>query len=168
MAKRPAAEFERDLEAVFEDRARDFSPELRALLEQLWLEGVGEGRVLERRAAFKRPAARPLDGFQSPGLFESQLERPSRASGSQLDQGNITLEEVCQVARELGIKFPNLRTSGNRPLGIEIMGTFAGTGDECPLNSQPTTSRSSPRSSTRAISRFSGTGSTDPEASGKG
>ena len=49
MAKRPGAEFERDLEAVFEDRARDFSSELRQLLEQLWLEGVREGRSLERQ-----------------------------------------------------------------------------------------------------------------------
>lgn len=42
------SDFDRDLEAVFEERAREFSPELRELLRQLWNEGVRHGRLTER------------------------------------------------------------------------------------------------------------------------
>jgi len=51
MAKSPVADFEQDLEAVFEARAAEFSPELRQLLKQLWNEGIGRGRQLERHGA---------------------------------------------------------------------------------------------------------------------
>ncbi|MCK5641520.1 MAG: hypothetical protein KAJ19_12015 [Gammaproteobacteria bacterium] len=40
--------FDRDLEAVFEDRAQGFSEDLRARLRELWEQGVLEGRELER------------------------------------------------------------------------------------------------------------------------
>lgn len=42
-------EFEKDLEAVFEERAADFSPELRELLKQLWRQGELTGRRAERK-----------------------------------------------------------------------------------------------------------------------
>ena len=53
MAKSPAAEFEQDLEGIFEDRAAEFSPELRQLLKQLWEEGIGRGRLLERNSSLQ-------------------------------------------------------------------------------------------------------------------
>jgi len=42
-------EFDRDLEAVFEERAGDFSSELKALLEDLYQQGVLAGRARERK-----------------------------------------------------------------------------------------------------------------------
>jgi hypothetical protein len=98
-------EFDRALQGVFEHRAREFSSELRALLEELWLEGVRQGRRLERlelRPGLERPAVpRALDGFSSPGLFERGLE--------------LTLEDVARAARELrarGVRQPALELPG--------------------------------------------------------
>ena len=44
-------QFHEDLEAVFEERTKDMSPALCALLRSLWREGVKHGRHLERNAA---------------------------------------------------------------------------------------------------------------------
>jgi len=42
-------QFDRDLEAVFDERAVSFSGDLRDRLRQLWRQGVLEGRALERK-----------------------------------------------------------------------------------------------------------------------
>ena len=127
MARRTTAEFERDLEGVFEHRARDFSPELRALLEDLWLEGVRHGRALERLETHDLVRAlkatgqdtRPLDGFQSPGLFAGELDIKASSNSRTLEPGELTLEQITRVAAELETRFPRVQQLLSPSFGLE-------------------------------------------------
>lgn len=99
--------FDRDLEGIFEHRARDFGPQLRELLRELWLEGVRHGRHLER--------------LEQPGLerrlAELARERPapsnittiSRAGARELRPEELTLESITRAVAELGIELPHVR-----------------------------------------------------------
>lgn len=93
MTNRPS-KFERALEHVFEDRVRDFSNDLRELLEKLWLEGVQQGRHLERLETHDLERALKARAQERPATFES----PSR--GAQ-EPWEITLEQITRAAREL-------------------------------------------------------------------
>lgn len=101
--------FDRDLEGVFEHRAGDFSSQLRELLRKLWLEGVREGRTLERLdahdlerrvAELERPAAR------EPG---SNITVTSSSQVRELRPEEFTLEMITEAVARLQAEFPSVR-----------------------------------------------------------
>lgn len=109
--------FDRDLEGIFEHRARDFSPQLRELLRELWLEGVRHGRDLERldqpglerrlaELARERPAAPEF----------SNITVTSSARTRELRPEELTLEMITRAAaeleRELGVRQLEFPTFG--------------------------------------------------------
>jgi hypothetical protein len=99
--------FDEALEGVFEHRARDFSPQLRELLEELWLEGVREGRTRGRLETHR--LERTLETLSSsqadsrPGLERPGVVVSSQASsnGRTLEPGELTLEQITRAVAEL-------------------------------------------------------------------
>lgn len=166
------AKFDETLEAVFEERARDFSPHLREMLEQLWLEGVKEGRargMLESSQLEQR-----LDEVRS-SIHENtriatraDLEFIRSSSSLQTDD---VLEAIAELERqglvprvhdelELHIPLPKLELGRQ-----EIFGKWM---DEVASWSSPKmTSKSSVPSSILGSSRLSEIVSTNRDESGK-
>lgn len=97
-------EFRRALEDVFEDRAREFSGGLLQLLEKLWLEGVRQGRQLERAETHK---LRDLLARELPtGSSKSELEPLVNMSGTittgtSSSSTELNLEDLARAAELL-------------------------------------------------------------------
>ena len=83
------AKFDEALEAVFEDRSSSFSSHLREMLEQLWLEGVKEGRAQGR-----------LESANLERHLEATLH-DSIISSSKPKDLELTLDAILEVANEL-------------------------------------------------------------------
>jgi len=158
------AKFDEALEAVFEDRSSSFSSHLREMLEQLWLEGVKEGRAQGR-----------LESANLERHLEATLH-DSIISSSKPKDLELTLDAILEAANELekrhgfprdkklelaihhtAIEFPEVRQ--------ELFGKWM---DKVASWSSPKmNSTSSPPSSILEHSRRFGTASTSRDESDK-
>lgn len=157
------AKFDEALEAVFEARAREFSPHLREMLEQLWLEGVMEGRARGR-----------LEGAELEKRLDQKVIYESSMSGLEMSMG-LELEEVLEAIKklerqgltprvhdELELHIPPFKLE-SPSIGFEVMGRYPGITS---WSSPKMTSASSQRSLTQASSLLSEIVSTSHDASG--
>jgi hypothetical protein len=170
--------FEEALDAVFEEHASNFGPGLRKLLEQLFLEGVKEGRartLLESAQLEQRLDELPPKGLLYDRFFE-QIE------------SELSLADILSAADKLGVKqptklnpvfvsTPKLDDFSDRITASARYGGFNaqhprremfGTWVEDPSWTSPNqSSKNSPASSTPASSLRSGTGSIIPGTSNR-
>jgi len=73
MAENTEVSFEEALEAIFEERTQELSSGLRSMLRDLFLEGVKEGRKLERELQFDPRVLKPfLEVPSMPSIIESR------------------------------------------------------------------------------------------------
>jgi hypothetical protein len=119
------------LDTVFDDRVKDFSPELRGLLRQLWCEGVQRGLYLEREDLPVPPEViehmhrnvRPVpdadlsleEKVQAPGRF-TELERVKEALILLTEDLACTMESNINYAPTLALKGRELVKARHRYL----------------------------------------------------
>lgn len=123
------------LEKVFEDRVREFSPELRLLLRQLWCEGVRRGLYLEREdlpvpteiIEMTRPKVRPLSSekddlrpveekVREPGHLE-ELQQVKDALIERTEELACVMESQIDYGPTVALKGRELVKARHRYLG---------------------------------------------------